>query len=195
MSGIPFRRRYRDSLTARRRPHAVYRPTATSPLWRRYLASLFDVPRTPRPRPPTSTVRATPSRWPMALVLAAVAASLLLGGTTLAVLQAGSGRDLSDPPVSTPALTPTEEPTEEPTGPTEEPTDGPTEEPTEEPTGGGPDTPSPSRSLPGTSGGGELPSTGPSALPLTALGLSLLAVGATGAALARRPRSRRPGKG
>ncbi|MFF4060192.1 hypothetical protein ACFYZ8_03045 [Streptomyces sp. NPDC001668] len=123
----------------------------------------------------------------MALVLAAVAASLLLGGTTLAVLQAGSGRDLSDPPVSTPALTPTEEPTEEPTGPTEEPT--------EEPTGGGPDTPSPSRSLPGTSGGGELPSTGPSALPLTALGLSLLAVGATGAALARRPRSRRPGKG
>jgi LPXTG-motif cell wall-anchored protein len=170
MSGTPLRRRYRDSLTGRRRPHAVYRPTATSPLWRRYLAALFDVPRTPRPRPPAPPARAALSRLPMALILAAVAASLLLGGTTVAVLQAGTERDLGKPPFSSPALTPTEEPTEEPTH-------------------SAPGSPPPSHpGATGTPGGGELPSTGPSPLPLTALGLSLLAVGAVGAALTRRRR-------
>lgn len=195
MTGTPFRRRCRDAL-AGRRPPVVYRPTSASPLWRRYLAALFDVPRTPRPKPPAAPARAPLARLPLVLILAAVAASLLLGGTTAAVLQAGSERDLGNPPFSAPASTPGG-PTDGPTGgPTEEPTGGPTGGPTDGSAGGSTTSPLPPQSSPPTptpspSPTEELPRTGPSAFSLAvlaalaALGVTLLAVGATGMLLTR----------
>ncbi|MFJ9004091.1 hypothetical protein [Streptomyces canus] len=185
MTGAPFRRRYRDALTSRR-PPVVYRPTSDSPLWRRYLAALFDVPRTPRPKPPAAPSRAPLARLPMALILAAVAASLLLGGTTVAVLHAGTERDLGNPPFSTPATAPGE-PTEEPTGGS---TDGPTGSSTDGPTGESTTSPLPPPTL-SPSPTEELPRTGPSAFSLAvlaalaALGVTLLAVGAAGMLLTR----------
>ncbi|MFE3030585.1 hypothetical protein ACFXKY_02935 [Streptomyces canus] len=160
----------------------MYRPTSASPLWRRYLAALFDVPRTPRPKPPAAPARAPLARLPMALILAAVAANLLLGGTTVAVLHAGTERDLGNPPFSTP--------TSAPGGPTEEPTGGPTDGPTGGPTTS-PLTPRPSPPTPSPSPTEELPRTGPSAFSLAvlaalaALGVTLLAVGAAGMLLTR----------
>ncbi|WP_406167658.1 LPXTG cell wall anchor domain-containing protein [Streptomyces canus] len=191
MSGTPFRRRYRDALAGRRR-HTVYHPTSTSPLWRRYLASLFDVPRTPRPRPPARPARAGPARLPLILVLAAVAASLMLGGATAALLRTGSDHAVGNPPVSSPPL-----PTDEPDGDSEGGTSGgATGEPSsgENPSTLGPPPPPPTdvgnSHTPPATPDDELPQTGPSAfpLPLALLGLFLLVAGGAGLLLTRARR-------
>ncbi|MCX5557536.1 hypothetical protein [Streptomyces sp. NBC_00038] len=193
MSRTPFRRRYWDSLVGRGRagrPYVRYRPTEESPLWRRYLVSLLGVPRAPRPAP-RPRVRAT-RRLPLALALAAVAAAVVLGGSTFAAFQTGSDRDIGGGPITSTAQTvggdggtvggggpggsdsggstqgtPSADPTERP--------------PTAEPAGTlGPPSPPPTDPV------GELPSTGAPTLLLTAsLGLFLLALGAVGLHLTR----------
>lgn len=99
--------------------------------------------------------------------------------------------DVTAPPTDEPTSEPTGEPTDEPTGePTGEPTDEPTGEPTGEPTSAPTDEPSPepsgSPAPDSTPGDDDLPDTG-SGLPLSFLGLALLAVAAGFALRARTP--------
>lgn len=194
MSRIPFRRRYWGSLVGRGRagrPYARYRPTENSPLWRRYLVSLLGVPRAPRPAP-RPRVRSATRRMPLTLALAAVAAAVVLGGSTFAAFQAGSDRDIGGGPiVVTTHTTGSDTGTVGGGGPggagstggttSADPTDVPTSEPVGQPNGTfAPSSPHPSEP------GDELPSTGAPALLLTAsLGLFLLALGAVGLRLTR----------
>ncbi|MGW3411821.1 hypothetical protein [Streptomyces sp. NPDC000888] len=193
MSRTPLRRRYLESLVGRGRavrPYARYRPTENSPLWRRYLVSLLGVPRDPRPapRPRVRTAR----RMPFTLALAAVAAAVVLGGSTFTALRTGSDHDYGGGPiVATTRTTGSDGGTVGGGGPggtgsTEGPhSPDPTDEPTGEPLGHATVTlapPSPPSSEPGD----ELPSTGAPTLLLTAsLGLFLLALGAVGLRLTR----------
>ncbi|MFD3929384.1 hypothetical protein [Streptomyces sp. NPDC058614] len=192
MSRTPFRRRYLESLLGRGRagrPYARYRPTENSPLWRRYLVSLLGVPRAPRPAP-RRRVR-TARRMPLALALAAVAAAVVLGGSTFAAFQTGSDHNYGGGPiVATTQTTGSDGGTVgggSPGGPggtgsTEGPhSPDPTGVPTTEPLGHPTVTLAPSSPHP-SEPGDELPNTGaPALLLLTAsLGLFLLALGAVG---------------
>lgn len=131
---------------------------------------------------------------PLALALAAVAAAVVLGGSTFAAFQAGSDRDIGGGPiVVTTHTTGSDTGTVGGGGPggagsTEGPhSPDPTDEPTGEPLGHATVTLAP-HSPPPSEPGTELPSTGAPALLLlltASLGLFLLALGAVGLRLTR----------